>query len=71
MSDKVVRKVLAIVLARVEEGATIEIPAPHREAISAILDNEYPRPVRLLDKGDGTFAIRRATLGLGQPPTRR
>jgi hypothetical protein len=68
MTDRVVREVLAVILARVEEGAAIEIPAPHREAISAILDNEYARPVRLLDKGDGTFAIRRTTLALRAKP---
>jgi hypothetical protein len=64
MTDRLIRQVLAIVLARVEEGAAIEIPAPHREALREILDNEYARPVRLLDKRDGTFAIRRTTLAL-------
>ena len=68
MSNRIVREVLAVVLARVEEGAVVEIPAPHREAIRALLDNEYVRPVRLLDQSDGTFAIRRATLVLRAKP---
>ena len=58
-ADETAREILAIVLARVEAGETVELPVEHREAVAKILDAEYAHAVRIIDRNDATFAIRR------------